>query len=109
MEFKYIMYQDKKLYKLYPHIKEINYLTADSLRIIINSARYEIRVSKKRFDYNMITKIYNEVEEIYNKFSVKNKTSIKQYEAFNRFMDEILLYFFIIGNRPLNYNKKSTK
>lgn len=90
MKFKYILYENNKLYKLYPYLHQLDSLTAENLRIMINSARYQIRVAKKRFDYNKITDIYKELEKIYQMYSAKNKTSTKYFESFEKFIENVL-------------------
>lgn len=90
MKFRYIEYKDNKLYKNYPREHELKTLTSDNLRIMLASARYHIRIAKKKCDYKLIRNINTEVEELYHKYSVKNKTSIKFYEAFVVFIEKLI-------------------
>jgi hypothetical protein len=88
MRFKYINYEENKLYKMYPEEHELKVLTAENLRLLLASARFKIRRAAKQKEMNLINKICFEVELIYKTYSVQNKTSIKYYEAFNIFVEE---------------------
>lgn len=88
MDYRYLIYENGKLYRKIPKKHELEYLTAGNLNLLISSARYKIRQTNKKNDFTLMQNIYNEIEEIYYKLSVKNKTSIRLFEAFELFVSK---------------------
>lgn len=88
MDYRYLVYENGKLYRKIPKKHELEVLTAGNLNLLISSARYKIRQVNKKNEFTLMQEIYNEVTEIYFKLSVKNKTSIRHYEAFELFVSK---------------------
>lgn len=88
MDYRYLIYENGKLYRKIPKKHELEYITAGNLNLLISSARYKIRQANKRNEFTLMQEIFNEVSEIYFKLSVKNKTSIRYFEAFELFVSK---------------------